>query len=199
MNCVAFETYRIHVIQYTPNFQRMFCFEMAQDNFGYFQIFVLIVYAISQVSTAYGKTPIKKWCGVVDVALVDMNFLSTTTTNQKLCHLACMDSPNCQSSNYWSKTHLCEFNNASHFNVCDRHLIKQQGSIYTFTEAEVCMVFCLLACIWVLFLAVTIPIYLISIHYTNCVDFVYAYIRGGSRSFEGRGPNGWNYCLICMT
>ena len=107
----------------------------------YFRIFVLIIYllSLSQVSTADVKSSIKKWCGKVDFALVDMNFSSTIATNHKLCHLACLDSPNCQSANYWSKTHLCEFNNASHFNVCGRHLIKQQGSIYTFTEAEVCM------------------------------------------------------------
>ncbi|XP_038066531.1 uncharacterized protein LOC119736586 [Patiria miniata] len=76
------------------------------------------------------------WCSVIDTALVGWNISSNRTATHKLCHLACLDTPGCQSANYWYRKKVCELNSVSHLNVSGRHLVEKAGSVYTFTQQE---------------------------------------------------------------
>ncbi|XP_038066944.1 uncharacterized protein LOC119736970 [Patiria miniata] len=76
------------------------------------------------------------WCSVIDTALVGWNISSSRTATHKLCHLACLDTPGCQSANYWYRKKVCELNSVSHLNVSGRPLVEKAGSVYTFTQQE---------------------------------------------------------------
>ncbi|XP_038066815.1 uncharacterized protein LOC119736877 [Patiria miniata] len=76
------------------------------------------------------------WCSVIDRALVGWNVSSSPTPTHKLCHLACLDAPGCQSANYWYRKKECDLNSVSHWNVSGRHLVEKAGSVYTFTQQD---------------------------------------------------------------
>ncbi|XP_038067109.1 uncharacterized protein LOC119737089 [Patiria miniata] len=77
------------------------------------------------------------WCSVIDTALVGWNISSSRTATHKLCHLSCLDTPGCQSANYWYPKKECELNSVSHLNVSSRHLVEKAGSVYTFTQQNI--------------------------------------------------------------
>ncbi|XP_038066528.1 uncharacterized protein LOC119736583 [Patiria miniata] len=76
------------------------------------------------------------WCSVIDTALVGWNVSSSPTPTHKRCHLACLDTPGCQSANYWYRKKECDLNSVSHLNVSSRHLVEKAGSVYTFTQQD---------------------------------------------------------------
>ncbi len=99
---------------------------------------LLILYAVLRVPSVDGK--VTPWCGIIDYALVGRNYTTINATkNQKLCYQACLKgTPRCKSANYRPGDKECDLNNASHFDACvGGRLVKQPGSLYTFTASEV--------------------------------------------------------------
>ncbi|XP_022082430.1 uncharacterized protein LOC110974836 [Acanthaster planci] len=95
---------------------------------------LLFVYALLVGFAAWAGAALTPWCSVVDTALVGWNVSSIHTRTHKLCHVACLESANCSSANYWWQSKVCELNTLSHLSVSESHLVKASGSIYTFTE-----------------------------------------------------------------
>ena len=95
---------------------------------------LFLTFAVVAVSTAHGGTAMKPWCSLIDTALVGRNTSSIAAKTHKLCHLACLESPRCESVNYWVRSQMCEMNDGSHFSVSLSYLVRQPGSIYTHTE-----------------------------------------------------------------
>ncbi|XP_022082431.1 uncharacterized protein LOC110974837 [Acanthaster planci] len=95
---------------------------------------LLLVCAAMTSLWGWGDAALTPWCSVVDTALVGWNVSSIHTRTHKLCHVACLESANCSSANYWWQSKVCELNTLSHQSVSESHLVKASGSIYTFAD-----------------------------------------------------------------
>ncbi|XP_022082176.1 uncharacterized protein LOC110974695 [Acanthaster planci] len=99
---------------------------------------LLLVCAFLAGFAAWIGSALTPWCSVVDTALVGWNVSSIHTRTHKLCHVACLESANCSSANYWWQSKVCELNILSHLSVSESHMVKASGSIYTFTQMTGC-------------------------------------------------------------
>ena len=104
---------------------------MAWSNREFRPVLFLAFAALASFCT-YGDTAVKPWCSLIGTALVGWNSSFVFAKTHKLCHLACLESPGCESANYWLQSKMCELNNVSHSSVAGSHLVEQTGSIYTY-------------------------------------------------------------------
>ena len=109
---------------------------MAQLISGFRPVLLLALCHALALSWAYGGKEIKRWCGLIDTALVGWNTSSVPAKTHKLCHLACLESPGCESANYWLQSKMCELNSVSHFSVSARYLVQNSGSVYTYDRVR---------------------------------------------------------------